>query len=156
MFLIRVDQRSEINGKLIFFFHDAKRQWQDCSSFEQVRSDSIKSWMLTREHLMSWPSGGVAIPQKSHEIPHELFAWGSHESLLIAMLQHWEFTSSSWGISWETHMNFSWGWTVCYAAWSMTTNSRIGQHTPYRLAFQRAREFQRTLYYKHTPARLSE
>ena len=60
--------------------------------------------------------GGVAIPQKSHELPHELFVWASHEILLIAMLQHWEFTSSSWGISWETHMNFSWDWRDCYAA----------------------------------------
>ena len=28
------------------------------------------------------------------------------------MLQHWEFTSSSWCISWETDMNFLWDWRV--------------------------------------------
>ena len=31
--------------------------------------------------------GGVAIPQKSHEIPRELLARASYEILLIAMLR---------------------------------------------------------------------
>ena len=60
---------------------------------------------------------GVAIPQKAHVILHELLAWTSHEILLMAMLQQWEFTNSSWSISWETHTNFSWDWKERYVAW---------------------------------------